>query len=222
MSLEAGLRVRFETREERFSHRGWSASILLPRAADALIDEAEFESDERLPYWADLWPSARGLARHLLENPPAEALALELGCGVALPSLALRHLGVDALATDWYEEALLFARANAERNKLGELRTSALDWLRPAIRDRFPLVLAADVLYEIRNAEALAAVLPRLVAPGGRALVADPGRVYERGFRNGMTLQRWTVREVDRRQETSDPATGAVSTVRIWELRPPA
>jgi predicted nicotinamide N-methyase len=85
VSLEAELRQRFDTREERFVHGDWSVDVLLPRAADALIDEAEFDADERLPYWADLWPSARALTRHLLENPPAERLAVELGAGVALP-----------------------------------------------------------------------------------------------------------------------------------------
>jgi predicted nicotinamide N-methyase len=222
MTLEAGLRERFDTREETFSHGGWEASILLPRAADALIDEQEFDADERLPYWADLWPSARGLARHLLDNPPVERRGIELGAGVALPSLALAWLGLEAVATDWYDDALRFASANAERNGVGTVETRRLDWLRDAPEERYPLVVAADVLYEIRNAEALALVLPRLVAEGGRALVADPGRVYEREFRNRMALLRWTVREVDRRVELSDPVTGAVSTVRIWELRPPA
>jgi predicted nicotinamide N-methyase len=186
-----------------------------------LIDEAEFDSDERLPYWADLWPSARGLTRHLLDAPPPERIAVELGAGVALPSLALRRMGVAVRATDWYEDALRFARANAERSGLAPLETGHLDWLRHHGEERYPLVIAADVLYEVRNAEALAELLPRLVAPGGRALVADPGRVHERGFRNRMTLARWRVREVDRREEISDPATGAMSTVRIWELRPP-
>src|SRR5215212_8181671 len=66
--LEAALRAEFDTREERFEHGTFRVDVLLPRAADALIDEAEFEADERLPYWADLWPAARGLTRHLLDG----------------------------------------------------------------------------------------------------------------------------------------------------------
>jgi predicted nicotinamide N-methyase len=222
VTLETELRQRFDTREERFVHAGWQVDVLLPRAADALIDETEFDADERLPYWADLWPSARALARHLLDHPPPERTAIELGAGVALPSLALMKIGVSVRATDWYDDALRFARVNAERNGLGALETGHLDWLRHDGGAHYPLVIAADVLYEVRNADALAAVLPRLVAPGGRALVADPGRVYERGFRNRMTLAGWAVREVGRREEISDPASGATSTVRIFELRPAA
>ena len=218
-TVEAALRARFEVREERFSHGGFAVRVLLPRAADALIDEAEFDADERLPYWADLWPSGRALARHLLDNPPPEPRALELGCGVALPALALRSLGVDALATDWYDDALLFARANAERNALPPLETARLDWRHPPPDTRFPLVLAADVLYEMRNARTLADVLPEVVAPGGRLLLADPGRVYQTEFRNLAYAAGWRSAEIDRRAETSDPVTGATSTVRIFEVR---
>lgn len=215
---EAALRARFDVREERFTHGGFAVDVLLPRAADELIDPAEFDVDERLPYWADLWPSARGLARHLVDHPPLETMAIELGCGVALPSLALRSLGRDPLATDYYDDALRFAVANAARNGLGPLRTALLDWRRPP-DERWALVLAADVLYELRNAHALAALLPRIVAPGGRVLLADPGRVYFADLRDTMLAAGWTVAQVDERVEISDPATGATSRVRIYEIR---
>jgi len=40
----------------------------------------------------------------------------------------------------------------------------------------FDLVLAADVLYERKNAAALAGLVPKLLAPGGEAVFADPRR----------------------------------------------
>jgi len=40
----------------------------------------------------------------------------------------------------------------------------------------FDLVLAADVLYERRSIPALADLVPRLLAPGGEAVFADPRR----------------------------------------------
>lgn len=215
---EAELRARFEVREESFAHRDFTVRMLLPRAADELIDEAEFEADERLPYWADLWPSARGLTRHLLDRPPSEQRIVELGAGVALPSLALRSVGSDPLATDYYADALRFAEANAVRNGLSPLRTALLDWRDPPAGQRWELVVAADVVYEQRNGEALAALLPRILADGGRMLLADPGRVYFGEFRDRMEEMDWAVEEVDVRTETSDPVTGATSTVRIWHV----
>ena len=40
----------------------------------------------------------------------------------------------------------------------------------------FDLVLAADVLYERKNASALADLVPRLLGSGGEAVFADPRR----------------------------------------------
>jgi predicted nicotinamide N-methyase len=81
------------------------------------------------------------------------------------------------LATDWSEDALRFARRNADRNG-AVLEVALLRWSDGLAREPFDLVLAADVLYERRNAEELLALLPRVVAPAGAALIADPGRVH--------------------------------------------
>jgi predicted nicotinamide N-methyase len=229
-SLEAELRARFAVREERFAHDGWEVELILPTAADELIDEDEFASDERLPYWAELWPSARALARHLLDDGSAKVRecesakvgdwgggrVLELGCGVALPSLAMLGRGAEVLATDWYDDALRFARANAERNGLPPLRTELLDWRLPRGGWGYDLVLAADVLYEQRNAALLAELLPRVTAPGGTVLVADPGRIYAGDFLRLMRDTGWRTAEAAVLAEPSAP--GAESRVRIYRL----
>ncbi|MGI9180387.1 MAG: class I SAM-dependent methyltransferase [Longimicrobiaceae bacterium] len=219
-SIEMRLRRRFKVRIERFEHEGLELGMLLPVSPEELIDEAEFERDERLPYWAELWPSARALTRHLLEREPPPGRVLELGAGVALPSLALHARGAQVLATDYYEDALLFARANAEHNDLPPLPAALLDWRQPAEGlGRFDLILSADVLYERRNAEALAAVLPRLLTPAGRVLLADPGRVYLDEFERLMVGAGWSIVKREVREEISDPATGRTSRVRILELQ---
>ena len=50
----------------------------------------------------------------------------------------------------------------------------------------------------------------------------DPARLNERDFRKRRALQGRRVREIDRRAEIIDPVSGAESTVRIWEMHPPA
>ncbi|MDB4951179.1 MAG: Methyltransferase type 12 [Gemmatimonadetes bacterium] len=217
--LEAELRSRHAVREERFTHGAFDVSVLLPRAAEELIDPAEFDADERLPYWADLWPSARALARFLLDRrePPA-GRAVELGCGVALPSLALRSIGASVVATDYYDEALRFAEANAERNGIPPLPTMNLDWRRPPEAEPYDLVLAADVLYERRNAEALRDLLPRITRAGGEVLLADPGRVYLGEFRDMMLERGWIVESAAVRDEHT-PSEGKVLTSKVGILR---
>jgi predicted nicotinamide N-methyase len=167
--------------------------------ADALIDEEEFARDERLPYWADLWPSAVALARSLAEYTSEEHLAgrrvIELGCGVGLPTVIALARGASVVATDHYQAALDFARYNALVNLGREPRTRLLDWHAASTEGigSFDLILAADVLYERRNVPALAALMPALLAPGGEVLLADPRRrntptflerMRERGFRS--------------------------------------
>jgi ETFB lysine methyltransferase len=222
MAREADLHERFQLRLETFQHGDFQLSILLPAASDALIDEAEFDADERLPYWAELWPSARALASLLLEEPPARGPVLELGSGVGLPCLALRHAGVDVLATDFYPDALLFADVNARRNGLGSVPTRLLDWRDPpSDLGAFPLVIAADVLYEARNVEPLADMLDRAVAPGGSAIIADPGRVYFPPFLKRLASRGWTVEELPPRSEPSPAGNGRMLNVRLVRLRPP-
>jgi len=210
---------RFVLREEAFVHGDFNARLLMPASPEELIDEAEFEIDERLPYWADLWPSARGLARWVLEEPDLPAKAIELGCGVGLPSLALLHQSVDVLATDYYLDALRFTEENARRNLLPPPRTLLLDWRDPpAELPRFPLILAADVLYEARNGDALLELLPALVAPGGRAVVADPDRTYLPEFLARAEDSGWTVTSLPERIEEAPAGNGLTTRVRLFSL----
>ena len=213
------LNDRFLLRAERFDHPPFSAEILLPASADALIDENEFDGDERLPYWAELWPAARALARVVLDQPVLPASAIEVGCGLGLPSLALCHRGVVTLATDYYADALLFVDRNAEHNGIAAPSTRLLDWRHPpADLPRFPLVLAADVLYEARNIDALRALLPRIVAPAGSVLLADPGRVHLDSFTSGMLQDGWRVLDLADRTEPSPAGGGRQVRVRILRI----
>ena len=118
---------------------------------------------------------------------------LELGCGLALPSIVAARLGADVLATDWSSDALAFAVRNAARNGV-ELRTMPAAWGRPdelVARGPWSLVVSSDVLYERRNAEQLLDLLPRL---GDEVLLADPGRPALRSFLDGAA-ERWRIDE---------------------------
>jgi predicted nicotinamide N-methyase len=209
-----------DTRIERFEHGDFSVDIYLPQSSEALIDELDFDEDERLPYWAELWPSARALARYLLDLQPVPDSAIELGSGVALPSLALLRRGVKVVATDYYDDALVFARHNAKANRMPPLATDLLDWRdSPERLGRFPLVVAADVLYESRNGEALAVLLPQLLEPGGVALIADPGRVYVGDFLNRMRASDWEVELLSEMMEDSSGGGAMQTRVQILALR---
>jgi predicted nicotinamide N-methyase len=161
--------------EEVVALRGRELRVLRPREAEALLDDRAFEHEEYLPYWAELWPSGLALARAVAPRALRRARVLELGCGLGLPSLAAALAGGRVLATDWSADAVAATAENARRNGV-RLETLECSWARPGPlleRAPFDLVLAADVLYEARNADALLELLPRLTA---HVLLADPGR----------------------------------------------
>ena len=168
--------------------------LVLERPADpeSLIDEDGFAEDEFLPYWAERWPSGIALAEHVAARELRDTRVLEIGCGLGLPSLVGARLGADVVATDWSPDAIALLERNAARNGLPMTAVPA-DW-----RDSdaivslgpFHLVLAADVLYEARNAAPILTLLSTLGAP---AIIADPGRRHAAGFLGAARADGWEV-----------------------------
>ncbi len=150
--------------------------IVHPASVDDLLEDEDFEHDERLPYWAELWPSALALSRFLAEQDLAGRRAVELGCGVGLPAIVALRRGAEVLATDHSQAALDFTAHNARANLSLQPSVALLDWHHPELDSVFDLVFAADVLYERRNVGPLADLVPRLLAPDGEAIFADPRR----------------------------------------------
>ncbi len=214
---------RFDVVREEIRVGPWPLSVAHPRRAEDLIDEDDYARDERLPYWAELWPSARVLADELAGRDLAGRRVVELGCGVGLPSIVAALAGARALATDWYEEALAFAGANAARAGV-EVATMLVDWGGPpaALTGAAPydLVVGADLLYEERNGVALAALLPRLLPAGGEALIADPRRPHAALLLDLLGGAGWSLEERDVRHPGRPDESGTV--VRLHRLTAPA
>jgi predicted nicotinamide N-methyase len=182
-ALERELRRRFRTAESTVETAAGKFELLHPANADDLISEADFVADERLPYWADIWPSSTVLAGRVGRAPGGGRAALELGCGLGLVASAAARAGYAMTATDYYEDALLFARVNAWRNAGVEIASQHLDWRDlPSTLATFDLVVASDVLYERTYGPLVAAVFARALSPAGLGIVADPGRLAAPAF----------------------------------------
>jgi predicted nicotinamide N-methyase len=199
-ALVVALTRRFRTSIEDATVDQHTFSILKPANSDDLIREEDFVKDERLPYWADVWPSSIVLAEKLLELDGAGRTAIELGCGVGLSTLAATTAGFDVLATDYYEDALDVTRANVFRNLGTVARTRLVDWRHlPNDLGTFDLVFASDVLYEKEYAELLPVILRGLLRPAGMALIADPGRVAAPIFVEACSANRLAIQEKETR-----------------------
>jgi predicted nicotinamide N-methyase len=176
--LVVALERRFDTVADDIEIGERTFNILRPQDSDALIREEDFVTDERLPYWADIWPASTILAEQILQRPGKGRRLLELGCGVGLVTTAAMAAGYDVVATDYYTDALAFTRANAFRNLGKSPEATMMNWRSfPPDAREFDKVIASDVLYESEYAKLLPAVLKGALTLHGVALIADPGRI---------------------------------------------
>lgn len=153
-----------------------------PAKSDHLIDHpavrSAFAADEYLPYWADLWPASRMLGKAILREAWTPGTrALEIGCGLGLPGIVALSVGLHVTLSDYDPTALRFAADNARLNGFEEFQTLRLDWRAPPDNLQWPVVLASDLVYELRNVEPLVNLIKKVLAPGGLCLLTDQDRV---------------------------------------------
>lgn len=178
-------------------------------------------SDElHLPYWAELWDSALGVARFLVEHPLRPRLGsgravLDLGCGMGLSGTIAAAVGANVLLADLEPAPLLFARLNtlpyAERTRIRRV-----DWRRDRLSERFDLILGSDVLYERKQWDFLEPFFRTHLTPRGSVLLAEPGRQTGDAFPAWVTARGWTLQRFDQ------PVDTRANPIRIFVINPSA
>jgi predicted nicotinamide N-methyase len=168
--------------------------IARPGESDRLLDHpsvrSAFAADEYMPYWADLWPAARMLAKAILREKWTPGVrALEIGCGLGLPGIAALAMGLRVTFSDYDAAALHFAANNARANGLDHFDTLQIDWRYPPENLRFPILLASDLIYEMRNVVPLVALIQKMLEPGGVCLLTDQDRVPSHVLRDTLTAE---------------------------------
>jgi predicted nicotinamide N-methyase len=179
---------------ERVLVGGHTFFIVRPRESDRLLDHpsvrSAFAADEYMPYWTDLWPSARMLAKAILrETWPLGQRVLEVGCGLGLPGIAALARGLHVTFSDCDATALRFAADNARLNGFTMFDTLQMDWRYPPDNLQFPLILASDLIYELRNVDPLVALIQKMLGPGGMCLLTDQDRVPAKYLRETLTVE---------------------------------
>jgi predicted nicotinamide N-methyase len=165
-----------------------------PAESDKLLDHpavrSAFAADEYMPYWADLWPAARMLAKALLrETWPPGLHALEVGCGLGLPGVVALARGMRVTFSDYDATALRFAADNARLNGFDHFDLLQMDWRFPPAGFQVPLLLASDLIYEMRNVAPLVSLIKQVLAPGGECLLTDQDRVPSHVLRETLTAE---------------------------------
>jgi predicted nicotinamide N-methyase len=144
--------------------------------------------DDLCPMFGVIWPVARALAAELAaEGRALRGLrTLELGCGLAMPSMIAAKAGAHPTATDLHPDARTFLLRNLAQNGLGAIPFAALDWRDPAASGLPPAtwdrVIASDVLYQRTHPPLVADMFAYFLAPDGVGLLTDPGRPHLQAF----------------------------------------
>ncbi len=220
--IEPGLPAGPQRLSVEAAGRSWN----LERPCDmetlwARMDEADLGPDERLPYWAEVWPAGILLADYLAGlvaggDDPAGLTCLDLGCGLGLTALAGAWLGARVLGVDYELEAVVQARANAALNRVEGAEFALMDWRRPAVRAGvFHRIWCGDILYEKRFFEPVTALFAHALAPGGRVLVGEPRRTVSAEVWQWLSDMGWQARL---KAEKVVEHAGQKPTVRLWEL----
>jgi predicted nicotinamide N-methyase len=162
-----------------------------PGDSDKLMDHPAvhraFAKDEYLPYWTDLWPASRMLAKVIHREtwtPGTEAL--EIGCGLGLPGIVALSRGLKVTFSDYDECALRFAAANARLNGFENFRCLQMDWRFPPEGLQVPVLLAADLIYEMRNVKPIVVLIRKILHPEGICLLTDQDRIPSHALRESL------------------------------------
>jgi predicted nicotinamide N-methyase len=201
-------------------------SIVRPADTDRLLDQVAGDPEQNLPYWAEIWPSGIALADAIARAPELVQgqRTLELGAGLGITACAALAAGAELTVTDYASEALALCGLNTLRNVGRGAATIRLNWRRPdpvlfeLARGGFPVVLAADVLYERRDIAPLLALVERIVSPDGLLWLAEPGRAVAAAFVETARARGWAGSSETHAGPWPDPKDAGV-VVTVHQLR---
>lgn len=208
----------------------WSGrrlSITRPTNMDELLDRVALDPEQNLPYWAELWPSGIALADAILTSPESVRgqSVLEIGCGAGTTAAAALLAGADLTVIDYAPDALTLCRYNCRVNTQREpFAAFQSNWRLPDDASTytrtggFPVVLAADALYERRDIEPLLTLAEHVVAPDGVLWLAEPGRAVAARFLDLAREHGWSISSSTHAGPWPDPADRDV-VVGLHELR---
>src|SRR5260370_15932305 len=114
---------------------------------------------------------------------------MEMGWGWGVPGIAALSKGLRVVFSDYDATALHFAAANARKNGYTNFETLQMDWRYPPADRRFPIILAADLIYEMRNVGPIVALVKQLLRPDGQCLLTDQDRVPSHVLRDTLAAE---------------------------------
>jgi len=193
---------------------------------DRVLDEVAEEEDRRervggirneeplhLPYWAELWDSANGIAQFLAkEHQTLDGMnVLDLGCGQGMAGCGAAALGAQVLFADLEAPALLFAKLNS-LPFASAVRTRRLNWQTDRLTEQFDLILGSDILYERKQWEFVEPFWKAHLGGKGCVVLGEPGRQTGDMFIEWIASRGWSLERFEEKVPTRE------KPIRIFRL----
>lgn len=139
------------------------------------------------PLFGVVWESSLILADLMFELELEGRRILEIGCGIALPSLVLNQRGADITATDRHPRAGEFLARNVELNGGPPIPFVRTDWReRDSDLGRFDLLIGSELLYDRDCVDELSSFVGFLANVRCELILVDPGRGNHARFSREM------------------------------------
>ncbi|WP_321403088.1 methyltransferase [Maridesulfovibrio sp.] len=135
----------------------------MPAYLDKLVDKARGGKKIDLPLWAKIWPSSLVLGFYALKFKAADGSKfLEIGTDGGLCGMIAASRGYDVVLADTDDDALLFARLNAFRNKLDDkISVRKIDFAETDLEEKFNYILGCEILHRDEVAKSLPGFIAR-------------------------------------------------------------
>lgn len=140
--------------------------------------------EDLCPYFAKIWDSALNLSHWIVQHQKVfmHKNVLEIGAGLAIPSMVMAKLGHNITATDYHPHAQYFAATNQRINQL-PFSYYQNNWNNlHQLVSGFDVVIASDILYEGKYISDLTDLLKKSLSPNAVFILCDPVRGYLQKF----------------------------------------
>jgi predicted nicotinamide N-methyase len=137
------------------------------------------ENDDMTPetFWTVPWTTIPEIVKVFDTLDGNNKTAIELGCGLGIPSLAATLAGYTVTATDYIVEATTWTKNNILAHTNVTVQTEVLDFTNiPDTHVKYDMVIACDVLYKDDYQIAMCNAINKLLKTNGVAYIADSHR----------------------------------------------